>query len=209
MEYSRAHYVPQWPEYGTGENVTPFLSRAQHAFSPEPDGKRVFHYTHLDGLAQILRDRLIKPTRLVFDESGRYFQAVYLSTNEHYEIGSLHVPVTCLTFFGLPTLTRVERRLRGMKAMERFGLFRLEVAPSSAPFRWHHLRACLPTEYVAWEERMCFRAGNDIREWRFSLDAIPSSEWIGIELWNGEKWSALPRDQRLRPADASQDGISS
>ena len=74
------------------------------------------------------------------------------------------------------------------------GLFRIEVNPIAAPYRWRDypslsganrrvVRRLYKTARKEWSRPEI--------EWRFSLKPVGIEHWLCIEKWNGEKWEAM------------------
>ncbi len=76
-------------------------------------------------------------------------------------------------------------------------VIRVEVDPKAAPLSWEQYCERGRVSKIGrhfWEvEQAALRADN--RAWRMSLEPIPVSRWLGVELWTGQRWRELPREE--------------
>jgi len=77
------------------------------------------------------------------------------------------------------------------------GLARVGVAPETVPLRWDDfVRQDVIDPHLAWaREAMDRESGSNPDEWRVSLEPVPASKWLAIEVRSGtregERWEPL------------------
>lgn len=74
------------------------------------------------------------------------------------------------------------------------GLFRIGVAPETAPHDWNAFRrlsGILP-KYANGLRSLGYEWGARISEWFVSFEPVPQTEWLTIEKWEHDAWNRCP-----------------
>lgn len=145
----------------------------------------IWHYTVGVRLRSILRDKLIKPATAGVPAGER--PVVWFTTNPEWEPTANKGVVR----YGKTVwLTRAETEAEGG------GLFRIEVAPETAPYGWEEFKR-LSGITEREEKRLARRArewGSDYHDWRVSFEPVGADKWARIETRNRDRWEEVPRD---------------
>jgi hypothetical protein len=143
----------------------------------------LWHYTIVSHLSKIQASGTILPATTYLPPGVK--PAVWCSTNPVWEETANK---------NLGTADGSIRFLNRQETDEHFGLARIAVRPEAAPLRWADYRRlsgdapemCRSLVKAAKERH----ARPD--EWRCTFEPIPSSDWLGIEVWDGETWVPAP-----------------
>lgn len=136
---------------------------------------RVWHYTTQRHLALIIQDKEIRQATAGLPPGER--PVVWCSVNEIWE----------------PTAAKKGLDGRGMtkeQTHKLLGLARIRVLPQSCPYDWNHFRkhAGCPEWFAKALVTVAKEKGADPKQWRVSYEPIPQSQWINIEIWDGQGW---------------------
>jgi hypothetical protein len=143
----------------------------------------LYHYTTLERLAQILDAGILAPSRYL-DSSAR--PTLWFSSNPVYE----H---TARKRCGLRnpdgSVSLMSRRLTFEEQHEVLGHARIgvDLLDLMDYARWGELSGvgCTDFESLALGG---LQLGALPTEWFATFEAVPSSQWVGIEVWDGREW---------------------
>lgn len=133
-----------------------------------PGTARRWHYTIWEGrMERILKSRVI--------EVAKHFPpdvalAVWFSTNPLWEV------------------TADKNGTRSMQDNHRtgLGLYRIEVAPTVAPYGWSVFKA---VSGISQEDARIMENGANPQDWYVSFAPVKQCHWLAIEQWTGNRWT--------------------
>lgn len=171
----------------------------------------LWHYTTGRSLGAILRDRELRP----FGDPRGERPAVWFTEREQWDPGA------SIGIYRTPSLLEAQargdaiRRSRGEEAARSFllgvaqtmvrdvfgGLMaRIGVDPQAAPHTWDDWKriTCMSPEAARQIEEQDRAKGAGNRQWRISLEPVPASRWVALEVRRGlsrsESWEPVDRD---------------
>lgn len=184
--------------------------RRHHALRIAAPREVVWHYCPGDTLRAIVRSGAIMPT--AGKDAGRAPHdrpAVWFTLRRDWD------PAVAMGGFAPPS-SDVERALRrgGVSEVMKLapvvqpgevgGLGRIGVSPSVAPMTWPEFirSGHIDPAFAKITETLDREAGSNPDDWRVSLDPVPASKWIAVEVRSGERkgerWEPLPaRGRRM------------
>ena len=142
----------------------------------------IWHYTTGQKFPLIKAEGVILTSKYI---SRKEREAVWFSSNPLWEKTAAKALFNSLTG---------ERRL--LRTMEEHvehcgGLFRIGVAPETAPHDWNAFRrlsGILP-KYANELRNIGYERGARISEWFVSFEPVPQTEWLTIEKWEHDAWN--------------------
>jgi hypothetical protein len=140
----------------------------------------LWHYTTGQKIPLIETDGLILTSP---NTCGGELQAVWFSRNPVWEKTSAK---------GWYNPATGARGAMTMQDHEEFcgGLFRIGVAPQTAPHDWNAFRkmsGILP-KYASGLRNIAYGCGARISDWFVSFDPVPRSKWLCLERWENGVW---------------------
>jgi hypothetical protein len=148
-----------------------------------------WHYTIGEYLPRIIETGLLLLSDRYIGPGER--PAVWFSLRQDWE------PTAAK--FGLVPARRSPQAAMTAMAMRGGGLVRIGVLEATAPFDWREFRrhSGLDPKIARGLAITAKEQGADPYDWRVSFDAVPSEEWIAIELWDGRAWVGHPNCARV------------
>lgn len=143
----------------------------------------VWHYTTYDRLERILAAGEIRPATAHVPPNER--PIVWFSRNPVWE--ETATPALRDSSGRTRKATRDE-----MKRVAR-GMVRIGVDSSTAPFDWYQLkrRSGMKARIARGLEDAALREGSSSRDWCGTFDPVPRSQWISVEILDGDQWVPL------------------
>ena len=144
---------------------------------------RVWHYTVGNHIQSILSDRMLKPATARVPEGER--PVVWFSVNQVWELtankGWQNNDGT------IRTLSKEET------AQYANGLYRIEVAPETAPLTVYEFRKRSGISSRVWKGLLhaAEEVGASPAEWRVSFDPVPAELCLRIERWEVGVWQQV------------------
>lgn len=153
---------------------------------------RLFHYTTQAKLISILSDGVLLPTdefKRTPSPSGKRIKApIWLSTNEEMELAAIKPVMRNGNITMLPKEDFAKN----------FGLYRIEVTPSSKTLGYSRLiRAMgLPNDEAKLQENVAIGYGcKPKEEWYGIIGTLKVEKFVGIERYQDGKWIAVDYNQ--------------
>jgi hypothetical protein len=148
--------------------------------------KKIWHYTVGQHLPKIIESKQIKLATIGVREKP----AVWFSSNPIWER-------TCNKLWQDSTgavrqLSKEETHLKGS------GLVRIRIKPEAAPHNFQVFKRISRISNTA-AKRLTEKAkllGAKPQEWWISFEAVPQSEWLDIEVWDGMNWKSMPKIEK-------------
>ena len=141
----------------------------------------LWHYTTVDALKQIVTSGAIRTNEIVVIPGQK--QAVWFTLSSTWE-ETANVSYGCLG-----QVTDLDRQ----GTFEHFGLARIGVATETAPHTWQDYKRLggVKGDYAQQLYNVGVARGSRIRNWRVSFADVPQSQWLVIEVWDGEHWHEI------------------
>ena len=140
----------------------------------------VWHYTVGEHLTKILTDGEIRPATTMVAVGEK--PAVWFSLRDDWE----------------PTANKLIQHPDGSVELgtkettheNGGGLARIGVAPETAPHDWQAFKRLsgVKPKVASALYNAAIADGASPRDWRVSFSSVPISEWLAIEVWDGENW---------------------
>ncbi len=145
--------------------------------------KILWHYTRGDNMRGILQDGTIKLATAGIMQNER--PVVWFSTNPIWE-----ETVNGIVIERDGTLKYLDK---DETHAECGGLFRIGVAPETAPYTWEviKVRARIKPKVAKVLAEIAREKGANPKDWRGTLEPVPREKWIAVESWNGSEWVSL------------------
>lgn len=140
----------------------------------------LWHYTTGQAIHSILTAARIKPTGIGIAPGEK--PIVWFSTEQFWE-------PTVVKGYREPDGKIVQLGMKGI--LDRgFGLFRIGVAPSTAPYRWAELKenSGMPQVHARRLVQLAKQWGANPSRWRGSLETVHSESWTAFEQFDGQQW---------------------
>lgn len=144
----------------------------------------IWHYTIRDFFNGIVRDRAIKPSAAF--AGGQARPAVWFSTNLDWE-PTAGKNLTCADG-SVRLLQRDELHTIGITPI------RIGVKSTLAPHTWHDFKrdGDIPAKIVSNVVSLAAKLNSKPSSWFASFDAIPRTEWVAVEHFDGWQWRPMP-----------------
>jgi hypothetical protein len=127
----------------------------------------IWHYTKHVHLPAITKERLIKPAEKYIGVNER--PIVWFSTNPLWE-----------------------RTVHDIQQLLAMGIYpaRIGVSEETAPYPFNKLRRLSRMKARTADDLInaASRLGADPKEWRGTLDPVPSELWQSVEVWKDKQW---------------------
>jgi hypothetical protein len=144
----------------------------------------VYHYTCGDAFGPILQDAALLPTKI---EPGnlKEIPTVIFSSN----------PIWEKSRYKTALLPDGSYSILGKEGMNQYcaGLYRIAVDASTAPLDWHDIKEkCgLSKETIAALYGFHLSVGAKTSEWFGTVETVPQSAWLGIDVYEEGNWISL------------------
>lgn len=143
----------------------------------------LWHYTVVSYLPAITASGEIHPATALVSTGVK--TAVWCSTNPAWE----------------ETANKMVGSASGVRCLDRlgtheyFGLARISVRSEAAPHSWADYQRLSGEDRAGCRrlERAARKMGGWPAQWRCSFEPIVAKDWLGIEVWDGEKWESAER----------------
>jgi hypothetical protein len=142
-----------------------------------------WHYTVRQRLDGLLRDGIIKPVTAGLPAGER--PAVWFSSNQEWE-------ETANQAWQRPDGT-INRGNKESTHLLGGGLARIGVLPETAPHDWKAFKTLSGIKPAKARGMYDAAIGSGARpgEWFVSFEPVPQSQWVAVEVWDGEQWLRL------------------
>lgn len=141
----------------------------------------LWHYTTVDALKQIVTSGAIRTNETVVIPGQK--QAVWFTVSSTWE-ETANVSLGCMG-----QVTHLDRQ----GTFEHYGLARIGVATETALYTWKDYKRLgrVSGEYASRLYAVGIARGSRIGDWRVSFADVPQSQWLVIEVWDGEHWHEI------------------
>jgi len=141
----------------------------------------LWHYTTVDALKQIVTSGAIRTQETVVIPGQQH--AVWFTLSTTWE-ETANVSYGCMG-----QVTHLDRQ----GTFEHYGLARIGVATETAPHTWRDYKRLggVASDYASQLYAIGTARGSRIGDWRVSFEDVPQSQWLAIEVWDGEQWHVI------------------
>jgi hypothetical protein len=149
----------------------------------------LWHYTCGDRLEKILKSGEIRPATAGIEKGER--PAVWFSTNPVWEQTANKLLMDSLT-------GRVHAATKQETHEYCGGLARIAVAPETAPINWADFctQSGISSKFAAGLKKVAYSMGSRPSQWFVSFSSVLRDKWLAIEIWDGEKWIPVPKQEK-------------
>lgn len=155
--------------------------------SQPADAQTIWHYTVQPHFARITADGQLRPSNDYAAGKGR--PVVWFSTHANWE--PMAQKALALADGSRRAMSRDELHTVGIAPI------RIGVGRELAPHTWHDVKklAELPAKVAGGIVAAAVRVDSKPSWWLATFDAVPRSQWLAVEQWDGWRWTALAPDR--------------
>lgn len=146
---------------------------------------KLWHYTSGRQLPSIIESKEIRPGTAAIPKSEK--PAAWFTTNPVWEN-------TCNKMLRMSSGRIFHCRSKEETALYCGGIVRIRINPQAAPYTFQDFKRLsrISNNRAKALAAVAIEKGSKPSEWRVSFNPVPQSEWLGIDVWDGEKWKPDP-----------------